>query len=211
MTKVKLCGLLRPCDIETANKLKPEYVGFVFAPKSRRYIDFHKAAELKNMLDEEIQAVGVFVNESFETVAEILNSGIIDVAQLHGDENEEYIANLKRLTNKPVIKSFRITDEQSILAAQKSFADNILLDSGAGTGMVFDWKLIQNIERPYFLAGGLDAVNVADAVSSLNPYGVDVSSGIETAGFKDEVKMAAFISAVRKAERKLVSEISAPV
>ncbi len=198
MTKIKLCGLSRPCDIEAANRLKPEYIGFVFLPKSKRYVDYEKARELKNLLSPEIKAVGVFVDESPQTVAELLNNGTIDIAQLHGVEDEDYIRLLRNLTDKPIIKAFRIQSEDDILRAEESSADYILLDSGMGTGTVFNWDLIQNIKRPYFLAGGLDCDNVGEAVGRLHPYAVDVSSGIETNGLKDKEKMAAFVAKVRK-------------
>lgn len=201
MTKIKLCGLSRLCDIEAANELKPDYIGFVFASKSKRYVTYEKAGELKRRLSPEIQAVGVFVNEHPQNVAKLLENGMIDIAQLHGDEDEEYIAQLRLITNKPVIKAFRIETANDIKAAKQSTADSILLDSGAGTGTVFDWDLIQSVRRPYFLAGGLDACNVADAVKILHPFAVDVSSGIETNQVKDKIKMAAFVAAVRKEER----------
>ena len=202
MTKIKLCGLSRPCDIGAANELKPDYIGFVFAPKSKRYVTPEKAMELKQMLLPEIQSVGVFVNEKPETVVKLLQDGTIDIAQLHGAEDEEYIIQLRQLTDKPIIKAFRIETASDIEKALQSTADYLLLDSGAGTGTVFDWNLIQNIKRPYFLAGGLDADNAAEAVNTLRPYALDVSSGIETSGLKDKSKMAAFVSAVRKEEEK---------
>lgn len=198
MTKIKLCGLSRPCDIEAANELKPDYIGFVFAPKSRRYVTYKKAEELKSLLSPDIEVVGVFVNEPPQNVATLLKKGIIDIAQLHGDEDEDYIAELRLLTDKPIIKAFRIKTANDIKIAEQSTADDILLDSGAGTGTVFDWELLKSIQRPYFLAGGLDARNVASAIKTLNPYAVDVSSGIETDGVKDKTEMAAFVAAVRK-------------
>ena len=201
MTRIKLCGLSRPCDIAVANELKPEYIGFVFAQKSRRYITPERAEELKRLLSKDIQAVGVFVNETAETVAELLNNGVINIAQLHGGEDEDYIKQLRTLTDKPIIKAFRIETANVIADAENSTADYILLDSGAGAGTVFDWKLIQNIKRPYFLAGGLSIDNIENAVKELHPYAVDVSSGIETDGLKDETKTAAFVAAVRKEER----------
>lgn len=201
MTRVKLCGLSRPCDIETANRLKPEYVGFVFAASSKRYISLEKAAECKRLLDKTIQAVGVFVDETPETIAHLLNSGIINLAQLHGGEDAAYIRQLRQLTDKPIIKAFRIRTAGDTEVINGSTADFVLLDSGAGTGTAFDWRLIQNIHRPYFLAGGLDADNVPAAVQSLHPFAVDVSSGIETNGVKDPIKMAAFIAAVRKEDK----------
>ena len=198
MTKIKLCGLSRMEDIEAVNELKPEYIGFVFAPKSRRYVTPETVIELKQLLSPEIQAVGVFVNERPEKIVELLHNGVIDVVQLHGDEDEVYISRLRKLTDKPIIKAFRVETASDIDDAKRCSADYILLDSGAGTGTVFDWKLLQNIHRPYFLAGGLTPDNAADAVKQLHPFAVDVSSGIETGGTKDKEKMAAFVAAVRK-------------
>lgn len=201
MTRIKLCGLSRPCDIETANELKPEYIGFVFAPKSKRYVTSEKAEELKRLLAPEIKAVGVFVDETPDVIAELLNNGVIDMAQLHGKEGKEYLEELRTLTDKLIIKAFRIETAADIADAEHSSADYILLDSGAGTGTVFDWKLIRNIKRPYFLAGGLSPDNAENAVNMFRPYAVDVSSGIETDGLKDKTKMAAFVAAVRKEEQ----------
>lgn len=201
MTRIKLCGLSRPCDIETANLLKPEYIGFVFALKSRRYIDKEKAVSLKRQLSPAIRTVGVFVNEDPQIVTAYLNSGIIDIAQLHGGESAAYIEQLQTLTDRPLIQAFRIESERDIETANASRADNILLDAGpGGTGTTFDWKLLEQINRPYFLAGGLTVQNVIDAVRTLKPYAVDVSSGIETDGFKDRNKMTAFVTAVRAAD-----------
>ncbi|MBP5298956.1 MAG: phosphoribosylanthranilate isomerase [Lachnospiraceae bacterium] len=198
MTGIKLCGLKRECDIEAVNKLNPDFIGFVFAEKSKRYVTPEEAARLKAKLNKDIKAVGVFVNESPETVADLLNKGTIDIAQLHGSEDEEYILRLRSLTGKPLIKAIKVQSEADIVAADKSGADYVLLDSGAGTGMTFNWELIKGIKRPYFLAGGLSPENVADAVRTLNPFAVDVSSGIETDGLKDESKMTDFVSIVRK-------------
>lgn len=198
MTKIKLCGLFRPCDIAAVNEIKPEYIGFVFAPKSKRYVTPEKAGELKRLLASGIKAVGVFVNEQPENIARLLNKGIIDLAQLHGEEDGYYIKHLRKLTSKPIIHAFRITTAKDIAAAGQSPADYVLLDSGAGTGTAFDWKLIQNIQRPYFLAGGLSPGNVDRAVRTFEPFAVDVNSGVETNGVKDKTKMAAFAAAVRK-------------
>ena len=199
MTKIKLCGLTRSEDIAAANALKPEYIGFVFAPKSRRAVSREKAAELRAQLSPEIQTVGVFVNEAPETVARLLNEDLLDIAQLHGQEDAAYIARLRSLTPKPLWQAFRVEDAASLATAARSTTDMVLLDSGAGgTGTVFNWKLLQGFPRPYILAGGLDADNAADAVNRLHPDVVDVSSGIETAGRKDPAKMAAFVAAVRK-------------
>lgn len=197
--KIKLCGLTRPCDIEAVNELQPDYIGFVFAKKSRRYVSPERAEELKAMLAPGIQAVGVFVNEEPEQIAALLEAGTIDVAQLHGQESETEIRLLRELTNHPLIQAFRIDTEQDVERANASTADYVLLDSGAGgTGTVFDWDLLQAIRRPYFLAGGLDTENLGTVKAKLNPYGVDVSSGIETGGYKDKEKMTAFVAAARK-------------
>ena len=197
--KIKLCGLTRPCDIEAVNELQPDYIGFVFAKKSRRYVSPEKAKELKAMLTPGIQAVGVFVNEEPEQIAALFEAGTIDVAQLHGQESETEIRRLRELTNHPLIQAFRIDTEQDVERANASTADYVLLDSGAGgTGTVFDWNLLQAIRRPYFLAGGLDTENLGTVKAKLNPYGVDVSSGIETGGYKDKEKMTAFVAAARK-------------
>ena len=198
MTKIKFCGLKRKADIEAANALKPDYIGFVFAKDSRRYISPENAAVLKSQLSSEISAVGVFVNERPEYIASLLDDGLIDLAQLHGDEDEAYIDRLKGLTGKPLIKAFRISSASEAVKASASSADMILLDSGTGSGRTFNWQLIKGLRRPYFLAGGLNPVNAGDAVRLLNPWAVDVSSGIETDGLKDIKKMAAFAAAVRK-------------
>lgn len=207
MTKIKLCGLSRPCDIEAANELRPDYIGFVFAPKSRRYINMEQAAALREQLNPAVKAVGVFVNENPETVAAYLETGIIDIAQLHGGESESYIRQLRNLTGKPLIQAFRIDTERDTEAASKSGADHILLDSGeGGTGTAFDWQLLEKISRPYFLAGGLSAHNVGNVIRTLAPYAVDVSSGIETDGRKDRNRMAAFAAAVRAADKAQQAE-----
>lgn len=177
MTKIKLCGLTRPCDIAAANELMPEYIGFVFAPKSRRYVSPEKAAGLKRQLLPNISAVGVFVKESPETIAALLNQGIIDMAQLHGGEDEAYIKRLRALiderrpgqiypdfdmnrpgqarpnlgANRPgstLIQAFRVRDGQDLIAAKHSLADYVLLDSGeGGTGTAFDWELIRQMKH----------------------------------------------------------------
>ncbi|MBQ0078671.1 MAG: phosphoribosylanthranilate isomerase [Eubacterium sp.] len=198
MAKIKLCGLSRPEDIAVANEIMPEYIGFVFAAKSRRYLDPEKARALKKALDGNIKAVGVFVRENPEQVAYLLSEGIIDVAQLHGGEDEEYVGKLRSLTDKPLIQAFRIDTADDVKKAVKSGADYILLDSGdGGTGTSFDWSLIKDIDRPYFLAGGLDSEKIKTALEMPGLYGLDVSSGIETDGLKDPVKMREFARSAR--------------
>lgn len=200
MTKIKLCGLRRECDIEYVNELLPEYIGFIFAPKSKRYVEPELALELRKKLDSEIIPVGVFVDENPELIAGMIKRGIISVVQLHGNEDNAYIAELRRLVGSSVeiIKAFVVKSENDVEAANNSDADYVLLDSGGGSGEVFDHSLIKNIDRPYFLAGGLTPENVGGAVSGLQPYAVDASSCLETDGFKDFNKMSAFVKAIRK-------------
>ena len=160
-----------------------------------------QARALRSQLSPAIQAVGVFVDEEPERVAALLEAGIIDLAQLHGREDEGYLERLRDLTEKPILQAFQIKTAEDLMRTQSSSADYILLDSGAGTGTTFDWGLLTSVRRPYFLAGGLGPDNVAQAIQVLHPWGVDVSSGIETGGVKDFHKMAAFVAAVRKEEK----------
>lgn len=197
MTRIKMCGLRRPEDIEAAGELLPEYIGFVFFPGSKRYVPPETARALKAGLNPGIRTVGVFVDEKPETVAKLLSDGTIDMAQLHGSEDEAYLAGLRKRTDKPLIRAFRVRGAEDALRAQASSADEILLDAGAGDGKTFDWSWLRQVKRPYFLAGGLTPENAGRAVRELKPYAVDVSSGIETGGFKDIVKMRAFVRAVR--------------
>ncbi|WP_031550045.1 phosphoribosylanthranilate isomerase [Oribacterium sp. FC2011] len=212
MTKIKICGLRRPEDIEAVNKYLPEYVGFVFYKKSKRYVTEEEAEKLCSMLLPSIEAVGVFVSEEIDIVLRLMRKGIISIAQLHGDESAEYINKLKEELKRPgifpdgkpfhtegkIIKAFIVRDESDVKKAEKSSADFILLDKGMGDGETFEWHLLRELKRPYFLAGGLNPENVSKAIEKLQPYAVDVSSGVETDGFKDAEKIRAFIDNVRK-------------
>ena len=202
MTKIKLCGLSRIEDIEAANNLKPDFIGFVFAAKSKRRVSHLKAAELKSKLNPETKAVGVFLDDDLDTVGALMNLGIVDMVQLHGSEDEEYISKLRAITDKPIIKAFIINNENDVRLAEESSADYILLDGGKGEGRAFNWKLLEEIKRPFFLAGGLNTDNAEAAVADLHPFAVDVSTGIETDGVKDKEKMTAFVAAVRKGEAR---------
>ena len=196
-TKIKFCGLKRIEDIRVVNELKPDFIGFVFWEKSKRNVSGEEAIELGKALLPGIKKVGVFVDEEPEKVAALLADGVIDIAQLHGHEDEEYIGRLRTLSgNAPVIKAFVIKGVDDIQMARLSSADYLLLDSGKGTGQTFNWELIKEaqFDKPYFLAGGLGTENVADAIKELKPYAVDVSSGIETDGVKDPEKMRLFIT-----------------
>ena len=196
MVKIKLCGLTLRCDIDWANELLPDYVGFVFAGSRRRVTD-EQAAQLRNILREDIPAVGVFVDEPIDHAAALVRQGVIQLVQLHGAEDEAYIRELRRAVSVPVIQAFSVRSSEDIQAAGRSSADFVLLDHGAGgTGRAFDWSLAAALDRPYFLAGGLHPGNAA-AAAELYPYAVDVSSGIETAGVKDRQKMIEFVRRIR--------------
>jgi len=195
-TKIKMCGLSRPEDIAFANEVRPDYIGFVFAKKSSRYVTPEKAAELAAKLDKSIVPVGVFVDSDFEEIMHTVNLGAIRIAQLHGNEPVKLVKRLQE-NGVPVIRAFQIKSEDDVKKAETSCADHILLDSGKGSGLTFDWSVLKNARRPYFLAGGLDPENVSRAVTDLHPYAVDVSSGLETGGVKDRTKMIAFAAAVR--------------
>ena len=197
-TKIKFCGLRTTEDVEHANALRPDFVGFVFAPQSRRAVSERQAELLKSHLEPGIIKVGVFVGEDPERIANLLHAGTIDYAQLHGGEDAEYIRKLRELTDHPIIQAFRIDKKEDLAAAEQSEADYILLDSGdGGAGTTFNWELLKDFPRPFFLAGGLNPENVKEAIRLLHPYAVDVSSGIETNGKKDPEKMDLFTDRVR--------------
>lgn len=199
MTKIKICGLKSIADINIVNKLLPEYVGFVFYPPSKRFLEHVQARILKDKLSSLIKCVGVFVNASMEEIIELVENKIIDVVQLHGDEDDAYIRELKLNLpeNTEIIKAFLIKNESDIKKANNSIADYILLDNGLGTGEVFDWSLVSKINRKFFLAGGLSVDNVSKAIELVKPYCVDVSSKVETDGIKDEKKIQSFVDKVR--------------
>lgn len=200
MAKIKICGLRRECDIEYANRLKPDYIGYVFWQKSRRYVTYERAAQLTAELDKEITPVGVFVDEEPQRVAQLADDGIIKVIQLHGHEDEAYLRRIRAMTDATVIKAFKIGSTEDIKRAKAFPSDFILLDNGYGTGQTFDWQLISEIDRPFFLAGGINIDNVAQAINTLHPYAVDISSGVETDGYKDFEKMREFMQACGRYE-----------
>lgn len=195
MTKIKICGLTRPQDIAAVNAAKPDYIGFVFAP-SRRRVTPKQAAELRAKLLPDILPVGVFVNQPAEEILSLLVAGIISIAQLHGQESDAEIRQIQQ-AGFPVIRAFCVQSAADIAQALKSPADYLLLDSGSGMGRPFDWRLVPKIERPWFLAGGLLPENVEEAAQTLLPWGMDVSSGVETDGKKDSVKIDTIIRRIR--------------
>lgn len=195
--KVKICGLSRPADIEAVNQYQPDYAGFIINfPKSHRNCTPEQVQALHAQLSDSIPAVGVTVNQPLETVAALFEQGVIDIAQLHGQEDESYIDELKRRTGKPVWKAFRIRSADDLDAARASSADMILLDNGYGTGETFDWTLVRDIGRPFILAGGLCEDNIDDA-AKMQPDAMDISSGVETNRVKDPEKIRTLIERIR--------------
>ena len=199
MTKIKLCGIRCDQDAEYANAVMPDMIGFVFVKGRKRYVMPEKALSIRKKLSAGIIPVGVFIDEDIESICALVKNGVIDMIQLHGNESDGYVKKLKASISVPVMQAFQIKSEYDIINAKNSIADMILLDSGAGTGKTFSHSFIKNIERPYFLAGGLDPENVGKAVRTLSPYGVDASSSLETNGYKDIEKMIKFTAAVRSA------------
>ena len=204
MSRIKICGLRRPEDIAAVNEARPDYCGFIVEyPKSRRSIDRTTLRELVRGLREKIVPVGVFVNATKELVAELLEEGTIQIAQLHGQESQEYIQELKVLTEKTLIQAFSIKSKEDVERARESVADYILLDQGSGgTGEVFDWSLVGEVGRPYFLAGGLDVENLREAIGLLHPWAVDLSSSLEIDGMKDAGRICQAVEIVRMEETK---------
>lgn len=218
MLKIKFCGLFRECDIDYANALKPDFIGFIFVEHSKRFVDFATAKALKSRLDSGIQAVGVFVDSPVERIMVALSGGIIDAVQLHGSENSAYISALKACMQSdlgkvaPIIKAIKVSDSHSLAQSFESSAqcgaDFMLLDSpNAGSGKAFDWNALaqrlaksQDFTRAFqtrfFLAGGVNVENIHSAIA-LNPFCIDISSGIESEGVKDFVKMQTIINAIR--------------
>lgn len=197
--KIKLCGMFRERDIDYANEAKPDYIGFiVMFPKSHRNIDLEAALQLKSRLDPGIKSVAVSVNAPLEKFAEFALSGAADILQCHGNEDAEYISKLRGITNVPIFKAVKVTNAEDVENADKLGADYLLLDSGTGSGKSFDYSLIpKDIKTPFFLAGGLTPENVKEAARKIQPFGVDMSSGIETNKLKDRAKMLAAVQAVR--------------
>lgn len=213
MQKIKLCGMMKPCDIEYANRIKPDFVGFIFA-NTRRKISAAQAKQFREALDAEIPAVGVFVNEDIPVITSLVQNGCIDMIQLHGEEDADYIRRLREVCDVPVIKAVKVQTVEQIRQAAALPVDYLLLDTYregvlGGTGEAFDWELLREAKaaagdtaegelfgKPYFLAGGLHAGNLREA-AALGSYGLDISSGIETDGSKDFTKMVEVMELLR--------------
>ena len=199
MTKIKICGLFRSCDIDYVNEATPDFCGFIIdVPKSHRNVTVEQVRLLRKSLCPEIQAVGVFVDAPQELIAGLVLDGTLDLVQLHGQEDEVYIAELRKQISVPIIKAFSVQTSEDVRRAEESSADCILLDHGSGgTGASFDWSLLTGLTRPYVLAGGLTPENLPGAIKRLHPWTVDLSSGVETDGEKDRSKILAAVQVVR--------------
>ena len=215
--KVKMCGISKVETIPAVVEAKPDYMGLVFAPSKRQVTvdqaktlveELHKqytkrynnGAEQSN--NDEIKTVGVFVNETLDNLVSIATETNLDAVQLHGDEDEAFIQSLKERTNVEVWKAVQIRSAADAEAWIDSSADMLLFDAyhkdeRGGMGEVFDWSCLDEFERPFMLAGGIDSTNVARAIRTVRPYGIDISSGIETEGVKDDEKIKAFTNIVR--------------
>ena len=201
-TRIKICGMRRKEDIEAANRCRPDYIGFILSAGFRRSVSPAEAEELSEMLEPGILKVGVFVNETVEQVSSAFR--FLDMIQLHGKEDNLYIRKLREAVDKPIIQAFRIGSAEDLARAAESEADILLLDNGTGTGQSFDWSLIGEAGtrgKPWILAGGLGPDNIAEAAGRFRPFAVDLSSGAETDGWKDPVKMEQCVKAVRSAGR----------
>lgn len=197
--RIKICGLMRPQDIDMVNEVCPDIAGFILASGRRRTVTPEQMRELTGRLKPEIRSAAVFLDQDIRWIADLAAEGLMDIIQLHGHEGNEEIRYLRSSTDKTVIKAFRIDTAEDIRRAEDSEADLVLLDHGAGgTGQAWDWSLLTGMKRPFILAGGLDSENVQEAVRKTQPFGVDVSSGVETDGCKDREKILRFVRAVRQ-------------
>ncbi|WP_301834687.1 bifunctional indole-3-glycerol-phosphate synthase TrpC/phosphoribosylanthranilate isomerase TrpF [uncultured Veillonella sp.] len=212
--KVKMCGISKVETIPAVVEAKPDYMGLVFA-SSKRQVTVEQAKTLVEVLHKQckaqndtvsIKTVGVFVNETLDNLVTIANEANLDVVQLHGDEDEAFIQSLKERTNVEVWKAIQIRSAADAATWIDSSADMLLFDAyhkdeRGGTGDVFDWSCLDTFERPFMLAGGIDSTNVARAIRTVRPYGIDISSGIETNGVKDDEKITAFTKIVKSIGR----------
>lgn len=205
--RVKLCGMSREADVDAVADVRPDLCGFIVDfPKSHRSVSPSRLAELCARLGEQdhipegghpVWRVGVFVDMPLDKVERIVRHSGIDVVQLHGSENGTYVDELRARMGIGIIQAFRLRNSADAARAEASHADLVLLDNGQGTGHAFDWLLACGIRRPFLLAGGLDSNNVGEALMQVHPWGVDLSSGIETDRVKDPDKMRAVVDAVR--------------
>lgn len=205
-TYIKICGLFRPEDILYVNGAHPDYAGFIINfKKSHRNVSPDTVISLKKLLLPDIKSVGVYVDEDISSICRLYNTGALDVIQLHGHESNTYIKELKKRIPKAVIwKAFKIRQKSDIIQCMDSNADMILLDNGYGTGHTFNWELIKNITRPYILAGGLTTELIPDAIKRLKPWGIDISTGVETNKLKDKNKIISAVASARQDKKGVI-------
>lgn len=203
MVKIKICGMRRAEDIAYLNRYRPDYAGFILSAGFRRSITPEVFCQLESFLDKDIKRVGVFVDEPIENITKHYCEKL-DVIQLHGNEDEEYIISLKKSFEGEIWKAVRAERSEDIEAAAKLSCDKLLIDSYVkgivgGTGQAADLNVIRSadISKEFFLAGGLDSGNVINAIEAVRPFGVDFSSSVETDGFKDENKIRTIISTIK--------------
>lgn len=201
--KLKLCGIRRIEDVEMINSVLPDYIGFIFYRKSKRYVDPESARILEISLKKSISPVGVFVNETAENIAHIAEKVRLKAVQLHGDEDEEYISSLRRLYNGEIWKAVRVKCTDDVKRAEELSADMLLYDSFSsdaygGTGKRANLSAIISAKpnKPFFLAGGIDAENIGEILARIKPYGIDLSGGIEVNGVKNRIRLMEFIDKI---------------
>lgn len=197
-TKIKICGIFRIEDAGFVNEAMPDFAGFVFFPKSHRNVTLEMTYELKQKLNPKIKTVGVFVDANPEYIKMLYNKGLIDVIQLHGNEDNDYINNIKTACNNTQVwKAIKITEEADMQKAETCTADRIILDNGYGTGSCFNWENAKKFKENMILAGGLTPENIKSAIEKFHPYAIDLSTGVETEKLKDRDKIFAAVEAVR--------------
>lgn len=198
--KIKICGMTSFSDIEAANAVLPDYIGFILAPGRRRTVSYALAAQMKRALSPAIQAVGVFVDPTLSEVLEPARNGTIDLIQLHGVETPEFVRTVKKATGLPVVKALILkpgVNPPPLSCWEASDADYLLLDAGTGSGVALDWNTLPQVKKPFFLAGGITPENIREAIKRVQPYAIDCSSGAEENGIKNLTKMKALTDAVK--------------
>lgn len=200
--QIKICGLFRPVDADYVNEAMPDYAGLVFWEKSRRRVNREQADAFRKSLHPDIQTVGVFVDEEPDIIIELLKADILDIAQLHGQETEEQVRDIKERSGKPVWKAVEVKSAADIEKWNASAVDCLLFDGGKGGGKPFAWELLKCAKRPFLLAGGLNMNRIGAAAELPGLLGIDISSGVETDGFKDREKILQIVRRVKNMDEK---------
>lgn len=200
LAKIKICGLCRVADVQAVNQARADYIGFVFAP-SKRCLTPMQAQELRHQLAPGILAVGVFLDQELDYIMQIVQENIIDMIQLHGQEDAAYINQLRQRTELPIIKAVAVKQAGDAQQAEQLPVDYLLLDyKEGGSGQSFDWQQIGTLHKPFFLAGGINIDNASQALK-YHPFALDTSSGVETDGYKDQDKIVQLVRRIRDEQR----------